>query len=55
MGSSFSSLSPSNHPVDQFPAGNYVYSQPINITPTSVTPSAQYTPMSTSLGLIGFF
>jgi hypothetical protein len=49
---SFSSSS-NNHPPDQSPAGNYVYSPAVNIAP--VTPSAQYAPMSTSLGLFFFF
>jgi hypothetical protein len=49
IGNCFSSSSSSNnHPPDQSPAGNYVYSPSINIT--SVTPSAQYAPMSISVG-----
>jgi hypothetical protein len=45
----FSSSSSSNNlPPDQSPSGNYVYSPSINIIP--VTPSAQYAPMSTSVG-----
>ena len=46
---SFSSSSSSNHgQMDQSSAGAYAYSPSIHITP--VTPSAQYAPMSTSLG-----
>ncbi len=47
IGGNFSSSS-SNHPPDQSPAGSHVYSPAVNIAP--VTPSAQYAPMSTSLG-----
>jgi hypothetical protein len=47
ISSSFSSSN--NHPPDQSPAGSYVYSPAVNIAP--ITPSAQYAPMSTSLGL----
>ena len=54
IGSSFSSSSSSNHPNDQSSAANYVYSQATNLAP--ITPSAQYAPMSSSLGLfICFF